>query len=325
MFMKKRAAISALLLFCATICVSPHAHSQEVYPSHVVKVLVPYPAGGLPDTVARLVTKRMEELWKQPIVIENRPGASGAIAANALLSAPADGYTLLLTEGSILYNSLILKKTNYDWQELTPAVQLARAPQFLAVHPKVPANSMQEFIAYARSVPGKINYGSAGIGSPHHLAMEAVKAGLKLDMVHVPFKGANEATPALLGGHIDALWIAYPSIASSYKDGRVRLLAINAPSRSKLAPDVPPMADFVPGFDTASMVGIFVKSGTPAGITSKLSEVAIEATRDAGVIEKLLATGVEADGRSGADFQSGLQRERTRVGKLVDEFNIRVE
>jgi tripartite-type tricarboxylate transporter receptor subunit TctC len=267
----------------------------------------------------------MEEIWKQPVVIENRAGASGGLAVGALMSAPADGYTILLTEGSIFYNSLIVKKLSYDWRELTPAAQLARAPQFLAVNLKVPATTMQEFIAYARSAPGKINYGSAGIGSPHHLAMEAVKSALKLDMVHVPYKGANEATPALIGGHIDAMWIAYPSIAGFYKEGRLRLLAINSPNKSELAPNIPPMADFIPGFNTASIVGLYVKVGTPDSIIARISQVAIEAAQDPEVKQRLFAAGVESAGLSGRDYDAALRRERERIGKLVEEANIRVE
>jgi tripartite-type tricarboxylate transporter receptor subunit TctC len=299
--------------------------AQDAYPNRLVKILIPYPPGGLPDTIARIVARRMEAIWKQPLVVENRAGASGGLAVQTLLSAPADGHTLLVTEGSILYNSLIITKLSYDWRELVPAAQVARAPQFLAVHPKVPATSLQEFIAYARSAPGKISYGSAGIGSPHHLAMEAVKAALKLDMLHIPFKGAGEATPALVGGHIDALWAAYPSIAGFAKDGSLRLLAINSPVRSELAPDVPPMADVIAGFDTASIIGFFARSGTPNGVIERLSQVAIEATQDAEVKQKLFVVGVEAAGLNGPDYSAALNRERERVGKLVKEAKIQVD
>jgi tripartite-type tricarboxylate transporter receptor subunit TctC len=313
----------------ALIVVAAHCHggslAQEAYPTRLVKMLVPYPPGGLPDTVARITARKMEAIWKQPVVVENRPGASGGLTATALLSAPADGYTLLVTEGSILYNSLIIKKLNYDWRDIAPAAQLARAPQFLAVNAKVSARTLQEFIAYVRSVPGKVNYGSAGIGSPHHLAMESMKSALKLDMVHVPYKGANEATPALLGGHIDALWIAYPSIVGSVKKGQISLLAINSTTRSGLAPDVPPMADLIPGFDTASIVGIFLRSGTPAAIVDRIAQAAIEAASDPDVKEKLLPLGVEAAGLSSRDYTAALHRERERIRKVVEEANIRVE
>jgi tripartite-type tricarboxylate transporter receptor subunit TctC len=144
-------------------------------------------------------------------------------------------------------------------------------------------------------------------------------------MAHIPYKGANEATPALIGGHIDALWIAYPSIAGFHKEGRLRLLAINSPSRSELAPDVPPMADFIPGFDTASIVGIFAKAGTPNSVLAKISEVAMEATRDPDVRKRLSAAGVVAEGLSGEVYEAALRRERERIGKVVEEANIRVE
>jgi tripartite-type tricarboxylate transporter receptor subunit TctC len=311
--------------FVLILCAPTDGFAQSDYPSQSIKVIIPFPAGGLPDTTARIVTAKMQVLLGKPMVIENRPGASGGIAASALLTAPVDGHTILLTEGSILYNSLVVPKLSYDWRELTPVVQLARAAQFLAIHPKVPADSMEEFVTYARSAPNKINYGSAGIGSPHHLAMEAVKSAFKLDLLHVPYKGANEAVPALIGGHIDIMWIAYPSIAGAVRQKQLRLLANNSPQVSPLAPDVPPMAKFIPGFDASSLVGIFVKAGTPEPIMDRISGAALAASADVEVKDRLLAAGVEAAGVPRSEYTAALTRERSRIQKIVVDANIRQE
>ena len=215
-------------------------------------MMVPNPAGGLPDTVARIVGKRLQERLGQPVVIENRPGANGRVAVAALLAAPADGYTLLVTDGAILtINPLLYANLAYNPKDILPIAMLARAPMFLAANPKVPAASLAELIAYAKAHPGQINYGSGGIASTHHLSMEAFAAGLKLDMKHVPFKGTGEAVPALLGGHIDLLFSAYPSLAGAAEGGQVELLATNGSERSKQAPNLPALSEVIPGFDLA--------------------------------------------------------------------------
>jgi tripartite-type tricarboxylate transporter receptor subunit TctC len=202
-------------------------YGQSSFPSRPVKLLVPYAARGLPDIVARTVGKKMEEMFGQPVIVENRPGASGGVAANALAKSAADGYTLLLTEGSIFYNEVLFTKLPYSVQDLLPVALLARAPQFLVVNQNVPVSSMRAFIDYVKARPGKLNYGSAGLGSPHHIAMEALKAGLQLNLVHVAYKGSGEAVPALVGGHIDAMFSAYPSIVGYVKEKRLTLLATN--------------------------------------------------------------------------------------------------
>src|SRR5262245_35221239 len=167
------------------------ADAQAQYPNQPVKLVVPFSAGGLPDTVARIVGQKLQERLGQNVVIENRPGAGGNVAATALVGGPADGYTLMVTDGSMFtINPKLMKQLTYDPdKDFVPVVQLARGPLFLAAHPKLPVSTFKEFIDYARANPGKINYGSSGLGTTHHLTMEAVKAALKLDMAHVPFKG----------------------------------------------------------------------------------------------------------------------------------------
>src|ERR1700724_2789821 len=171
-----------------------HAHSR----AQPIRFFVQAAPGGLPDTVARIVARRLQERLKGTIVVENRPGANGGVAAAALTAGPADGYTFLITDGAIVsINPVLYSKIPYSPRDLLPVALLARAPLFLAVHPSVPVKTMAEFIAYVRANPGKLNYGSSGVGSTHHLSMEALKAALKLDITHVPFKGTGESVPAL--------------------------------------------------------------------------------------------------------------------------------
>lgn len=302
-----------------------YAQSEGSYPSKPVKLLVPYAPRGLPDTVARTVGRRMEELFGKPVVIENRPGASGGIAANALASSPADGHTLLVTEGSILSNAVLFAKLPYNPEDLLPAAQLARAPMFLVVNQKVPVSTMGEFIEYVRARPGQLNYGSAGLGSPHHLTMEALKTGLQLNLVHVAFKGSGEAVPALLGGHIEVMFAAYPSIAGFVKEKRLTALATNNPQPFSQVPDIPPVANFIPGFDYASIVGIFAPKATPKEALERLASVAIAATKDAEVVRLLHAAGVEPAGASAPEFARAMAGERERIAKAAATAGIKLQ
>lgn len=301
------------------------ASAQESYPNRPVKILIPYVPGGLPDTVARTVGRKMQELFGAPVVIENRPGGSGGIAATALNAAPVDGYTLLVTEGSIRYNSLLFAKLPYNPESLLPVARLANAPMYLVKTSKLAVASMDEFIAYVKARPGKINYGSAGVGSPHHLSMEALKAGLGLDMMHIAYKGSGEAVPALLGGHIDVLFAAYPTIAGLSKEKNVTLLASNGPHSSPWEPNVPPLAQFIPGYDYASIVGIYARTGTSPEIVQRIAEVAIAATADQAVIRQLFATGIEAAGTGPVEFGIALAGERDRIAKAVAAAHIALQ
>jgi tripartite-type tricarboxylate transporter receptor subunit TctC len=192
------------------------APAQAQLSGRPIKFIVPYPAGGLPDTVARIVGRRLQERLGQTVVVENRPGANGAIAVNALVSSPADGYTFAVTDAAILsINPQIYSKLAYDPKSVAPVAFLAQAPLFLAIHQKVPVATIKEFVDYVRARPAQLNYGSSGVGSIHHISMEGFKSELQLNMPHVPFKGTGESVPALLGGHVDVLFSAYPSLSGA--------------------------------------------------------------------------------------------------------------
>jgi tripartite-type tricarboxylate transporter receptor subunit TctC len=302
------------------------AQSQAAYPSQTIRLIVPYPAGGLPDTVARIVGKRLQERLGQNVVIENRAGAAGAVGASAIATSPADGYTLLVSDGAIVsVNPQVYSKLSYDPKDLAPVAYLALAPLFLASHPKVPVATLQEFIDYAKVHPGTLNYGSSGVGSIHHISMEGLKAALNLNMTHVPFKGTGESVPALLGGHVDVLFSAYPSLSGAAGTSRIKLLASNGVGRSSLAPNVPSISEVIPGFNFASMVGVYARLGTPATVMQKLATEMTAIVKEPDVVRQLAVVGVEPTGGGPEVFDRALKDETERVSKVVQRAGIRFE
>ncbi len=325
--MARLSSAAAFMALLSALVLTPRpAESQAAYPSQTIKLMVPNPAGGLPDTVARIVGRRLQERLQQSVVVENRPGANGRVAVAALLNAPADGYTLLVTDGSIIsINPLLYANLAYDPKDILPIAMLARAPLFLAVHPKVPAATMSEFIAYAKARPGQINYGSSGVGSTHHLSMEAMNAALKLSMTHVPFKGTGESVPALLGGHIEVLFSAFPSLSGAADGNQVKLLATNGAQRSAQAPNLPSIAEFIPGFDFAPVIGIFARAGMEPAVVQKITAEALATVKEPEVIKQLAVVGVEPAGGGPQDFAAALQAETRRMANTVEAAGIKAK
>jgi tripartite-type tricarboxylate transporter receptor subunit TctC len=322
----RREALAALA-GTVTASLHPNTAAAQAYPNKPIRWVVPYAPGGLPDTVARVVAQRLQDKLGQGVVIENKPGANGSVAASSLATASNDGYTFLVTDGSMLsINPLMYSKLTYDpIKDYTPVSALGRAPLFLALHPSVPAASLQEFIAYVKANPGKINYGSSGIGSTHHLSMEALKASLGLDMTHVPYKGTGQSVPALLGGQVEVLFSAYPSLAAFHKDGKVKLIATNGAKRSSQAPDVPAIAELIPGFDFAPVVGILALAGTPTDVIAKISAEASAVLKMPETIQALATAGIEAVGGSVADYTAIISGETTRVATAIKAAGIKPE
>jgi tripartite-type tricarboxylate transporter receptor subunit TctC len=320
------AGLRALCIAVLAVSAAPPALAQAPYPSQTVKMMVPNPAGGLPDTVARIVGRRLQERLGQSVVIENRPGANGRVAVAALLTAPPDGYTLLVTDGAILtINPLLYANLSYNPKDILAIAMLARAPMFLAMNPKVPAASLAELIAYARAHPGEINYGSGGIASTHHLSMEAFAAALKLDMRHVPFKGTGEAVPALLGGHIELLFSAYPSLAGAAESGQVKLLASNGLQRSRQAPDLPAISEVIPGFDLAPTIGVFGRADMAPEAVEKLVAEALATLKEPEVAQQLAVVGVEAAGAAPNGYATALEAEGKRMAAAVDAAGLKAK
>jgi tripartite-type tricarboxylate transporter receptor subunit TctC len=323
MFRQLRAALLIVPTFLLT---GLPARAQAPYPSQPIKLLVPYAPGGLPDTVARIVGARLQERLGQSIVVENRPGAAGSVAVTTLMGAPADGYTFLLTDGStVTVNPLLFKQHSYAAKDLLPVALLARAPLFLAAHENLPVNTLKEFIDYVKARPGEINYGSSGVGSAHHLSMEAMKAALQLNLTHVPYRGTGQSVPALLGGHVSVLFSAYPSLSAAIQNKTIKLLATNGAKRSPEAPDVPPLSDVIPGYDLATMIGVFARVGTPPALVQKFASEAIAVVTLPETIQRFSAAGIEPAGESSAGFAKALAAEAAHVAKVIEAADIKVQ
>jgi tripartite-type tricarboxylate transporter receptor subunit TctC len=294
------------------------AESQAQYPNQTIRFIVPAGAGGLPDTVARIIARRLQEQVGQSVVVENRPGGNGAISVATLLALPADGHSFIVQDGSIYaINPHIYAKLPYSIDDLAPAAMIARAPLFLASHASVPVATMQQFVDYARANPGKLNYGSSGVGSTHHLSMEAIKAALQLDMTHVPFKGTSESVPALLGGHVDVAFAAYPNLSGAIRTKNVNLLATNSAKRATAAPEVPPVADFIPGYDFAPSVGMYARIGTPAAFIDRIAAEVAGIVKEPEIVKQFATAGIEPAAAGPSEYGAALKRESEHVARTV--------
>jgi tripartite-type tricarboxylate transporter receptor subunit TctC len=321
----KRRFLSAMYAGSAVFGMPSAWQAAQAQTSNL-KFIIPYPAGGLPDTVSRIVGRRLQERLGQAVVVENRAGASGGIAVNALIGSPADGQTFVVSDGAIL--SIIPQvygKLSYDPGDVAPVAYLAQAPLILAIHPKVPADTIEEFIEYVRARPGQLNYGSSGVASIHHISMEGFNSAFKLNMTHVPFKGTGESVPALLGGHVQALFSAYPSLSGAAGTNRVKLLASNGATRSSQAPDLPAISEFIPGYNFASMVGIYARAGTSAAAIHKIAAETNAIVKEPDVISQFAVVGIEPRGGGPEEFGRALKDEFERVGKVVKAASIRLD
>jgi tripartite-type tricarboxylate transporter receptor subunit TctC len=298
--------------------VLPGWASAQQYPSQPIRIIVPNPAGGLPDTLSRIVGRRLQERIGQPVVIENRPGANAGIGSAALATSTPDGYTFLMTDGAVLSISpLIYLKLPYNPKEMMPVSFVATAPIWLAANQNVPVTNMQEFVKYAKSNPGKSNYGSSGVGSFHHLSMEAVQSGLGVQLTHVPFKGSADSVTALLGGHIDFVFSSYASLSAGVESKRIVLIASNGAKRAKLTPNLPTIAETIPGYNFEVNQGLFARVGTPREIVAKIAGEVAVIVKEPEVIAAMDKIGAEPASGGTEDLARAIKDEQERVAKAV--------
>jgi tripartite-type tricarboxylate transporter receptor subunit TctC len=327
MTQRRLAFLASVCLAVSVLASTGPVQAQSVYPNKSIRLVIPNPAGGLPDTVARVFAQRLGERLGQPVVVDNKPGANGVVAAQTLAGSPADGYTFLVADGSMFsINPALYKNLSYSYRrDFLPVSIAARAPLYLAVHPSVPANNLKEFIALVRAKPGALNYGSSGVGSTHHLTMEAMKSALGLELNHIPFKGTGQSVPALIGGQVEVAFSALPSLSGFIKNGQVRLLANNSAHRSSQAPDVPSLSEVIPGFDFAPIIGVFAAAGTPANVIERFSSEVAAVARMPEVIQILNNAGIDPVGSSPAEHGRAVQDENERFGKAIIAAGIKSE
>ncbi|MCY1254052.1 hypothetical protein D9M68_43290 [compost metagenome] len=301
--------------------------STDAWPTKPIRFIVPYAPGGLPDTVARVLSQQLTQRLGKPVVVDNRPGANGVVAAQALMTSPADGHTFLVTDGSMMsINPAIYKNLSYEpKRDFVPVSLAARSPLFLAVNARVPANSLNDFVALAKSKSGTLNYGSSGIGSTHHLSMEALKTALKLDIKHVPFRGSGQSVPALIGDQVQVVFAALPSLSGFVKSGQVKILGTNSLQRSALAPKIPAISEVVPGYDFAVTVGLLAAKGTSDAVVKKMADAVSEAVKMPEVISQLHVAGIEPVGGSSADYAKVIADEAARYAQAIKVAHVVAE
>lgn len=266
------------------------------FPSRQLKIISAYPPGSSPDLLPRAIGHAMSLIIAQPVVIDNRPGAGGVIAMQELIKSPPDGHTLMNVDTTQWAIFPALRPGVYDPQkDMTPVSLINTGSLFLIVPEAFPARNLQEFVAFVKANPGKLSFGSSGNGTAHHLSMESFKAALGLDIVHVPYKGSNQSSVALLGGQISMMVAGLGSVRGQFK-GRLRLIAATTAQRSRFAPDIPAMAEARPGladFDFRAEMGFFAPTGTPRPLIDKLAAVVQRAVQNPEVIQRIEAIGLE--------------------------------
>src|SRR5215472_10655051 len=312
------------LLFLA-VAVVHEAVAQ--YPTRAIHLLVPFPPGGGPDLVGRILAPKLSEALGQPVVVENRVGSNGNIAGELVAKAPADGYTLLVGNDSLfVINAHLYKQMPFDpLKDLAPVASLVSNGFFLAVNPSVPAHTLPEFVEYARKANPPIQYASGGNGSQHHLTMERLKARAGFKAVHVPYKGGAPATTATVAGEVQAM-MSGTSTAAQIKAGRLRAIAFTGPQRSRVLPDVPTVAEFYPDFVMVQWYGLFAPAGIPQPVLARLREETDKVLVLPDVRDKLAnAGGVEPWITTPEEFSAEMHSEFAIYGKLVKEVGAKID
>ncbi|HEV8502439.1 MAG TPA: tripartite tricarboxylate transporter substrate binding protein [Casimicrobiaceae bacterium] len=315
-------AIAALAAMLWMASLALPAAAQTAYPDHTVKMLFGYPPGGGADIIARLCAESLREGLHQPVIVENRPGATGNIAAQAAAHAPADGYTIFFgTAAEIAINKQVMKDMGFDPDtDFVPVVLGFNVPLALVVSSKSPYHSLADLIDAAKKHPGTINYASSGSGTPGHLAGETLAFRTGTRMTHIPYKGGGPALTDIIGGHVDFYFAALNSVVPHIKAGTLRVLALSSVRRSQLMPDIPTVAELaVPGFDFTIWGGVFVPAKTPAEVVATLNRVVNEAYRRPEVKARLNAELSEAVANSPEQFNAFVRAEIAKYAQVVKE------
>jgi tripartite-type tricarboxylate transporter receptor subunit TctC len=309
-----------------TAPVLPRPASALDYPTRPTKIVAGFAAGGGVDITARLIGQWLADRLGQPFVVENRTGAGGNIGTEAVVNAAPDGYTLLLATVPNAVNASLYQKLSFNFvRDIAPVAGVIRVPMVVLVNPAVPAQTLAEFIAYAKANPGKVNMASAGSGSAPHMAGELFKMMTAVDMVHVPYRGQGPALSDLLGGQVQVLFAAAPGTADYVKTGKLRALAVTTAARMPDLPEIPTVGDVVPGYEASQWYGFAAPKNTPAEIVDKLNREINAAIADPGMKAKLAAIGGEPMPGSPADFGRLIADETEKWGKVVRTGGLKPE
>ena len=318
--MRTLLAAGCALLLCA-------AAAAQSFPEKPVTMVAPFPAGGSVDLVARAVAREMGDIWKQPVLVSNRPGASGNIGVEAVVRAAPDGYTILMGTTALSTGAAVYSKLPFDVQrDLAPVSLVVRMTNILVTHPSVPARSVKELVALAKSRPGMLTSASAGVGSSNHMALVLFTMMSGTDISHIPYKGAAPAVTDVIGGHAHMTFAPIAAVVAPIKSGRMRALAVTVATRSTLFPELPTIAESgVPGYDASGWNAMLAPRAVPRDIIAKIHQTLVESLRTPRVKEIMEASGAEAVGNSPEEFARFLQSEMVKWGKVVKAAGIKSE
>ena len=298
----------------------------QTYPDRPIRLLVPFTPGGGTDILARTVAQKMSESMGQPIIVDNKPGANTLVASEAVARAAPDGYTLIMQTNNLASNVTLYRgKMTFDTlKDLAPVALVAGNPHVLVVHPSVPANDLKEFIALAKAKPGTITFASAGSGTVNHMTGELLKMLAGIDMVHVPYKGSGSVMPDLLGGHVNALFAAMPTVTGLIREQKLRAIAVTTPKRFRGLPNVPTIAESgYPGYNFSSWFGILAPGGTPKPIIDRLQAEVVKALKDPAVLARL--GDYEIFGSTPEEFGAFIKSEIDKTAKIIETSGAKVD
>ena len=302
---------SSVSLCCAL------ANAQQ-FPAKAVHIIVPFPPGGGADALARIMQPKLTEIWKQPVIVENKPGASGKIGADFVAGSPADGYMLMMSSTASL--------TEKNVSQFAPITLVSASPYVVVASPKVPANNIAELVAYAKKNSGKLTFGSSGTGAASHLSAELFKSMAGVEMLHVPYKGTGQAVTDLLAGQIDLLFAPAQAVMPHVQAGKLKAFAVTSARRSNTVPGLPSVAEAgVAGYEAIGWFGLLAPAGTPPAIVEKLSADANRVLNDPDVKQKMLMLGAEPSGDTPTQFAEFIRADQAKWSKLMRERGIQAE
>lgn len=324
--MRSTLSLAVLGLVVSSCLSQAAAQTAQTFPNKPIRIIVPFTPGGSPDLLARTVGQKLQTMWGQPVVIENHPGAGGAIAAQMVARAPADGYTWMVAPNSVLVFAPLLQKLPYDPVKSFAPVGLAISVQnLLVVHPSVPVKDVKELLALAKAKPGHLTYASSGAGSPQNFSMELLKSMTSTDIVHVPYKGAQAAMPDVLGGLVNVFLSQSNSLLPHVDAGKVKLLAGTGTKRYSALPNVPTIGETVPGYSVDIWSGFVMPANTPKDVVAKANNAIRFVLAMPEVQAGMSKQGIEVQTSSPEQMAKVLQADLARWGKVVKEANIKPE
>lgn len=306
---------------------SPGILRAQDYPAgKTIKIVVPFAAGGTTDITGRILADRWAKIWNTTIIVENAPGAQGNVGLDRVAKSAPDGLNIVMCTPAVVTNPYLYPKLSFDPEkDLQYISQTVSIPNLLVVRNTLPVKTVQELVDYGKANPGKLNYGSPGVGSTGHLSAEIFKRAVGIEMAHVPYRGSAPALNDLVGGAVDLIFENIPACIGLVRGGQIRGIAVTSPKKHPLSPEFPAVAETVPGFDVAAFFGVAVRAGTPEAIVKRIEAAAMSVPREPDVKAKFADFSAEAIGSSSAEFNVFLAVERPRWGKIIRDLGIKME